>query len=116
MQTASQAITGPGETAPKGPNAYFGLIRMGRLVLEIAAMTAGEELIPYAFHPLSFRSYVPTWPLVFGSTRVWPPGDMLSADGPAQRLAAFENLGMVRVEPELRPPPHQKVSISRLRF
>lgn len=108
VETTPQAIAAaPGEPVPSEPNAYFGLIRMGRLVLEIAAMTAGGGLIPYPFHPPSFRSYTPIWPLVFGSTRVWPPAGMLSPDGLAQRLAAIERLGMVQAEPEPGPPPGQ---------
>lgn len=73
IQAGPQGISGPGES-PVGPNAYRGVLRMGHLVLEIAART---DNLPYPFRPPDPRTFIPLWPIELNRVGIWPPERML---------------------------------------
>jgi hypothetical protein len=76
VQTTPQGISaGPGQSLQPGPNAYYGFLRVGHVVLQIAARTDG---LPYPFRPRDPDIYIPIWPIEINRVGIWPPVRMIN--------------------------------------
>jgi hypothetical protein len=83
-------LAGPRERLPDRANAYHGILRFGRLILEIAALTDGR---PFPLLPDDPRSYLRLWPIELNRIGVWPPPRMLDEADWEGRLATLsENI------------------------
>jgi hypothetical protein len=88
MTCAGARLAAPGERIPDRANAYHGLLRFGRLVLEIAALTDGRS---FPFLPQDDRIFLRLWPIELNRVGIWPPVRMLGDaewDGRIANLSA----------------------------
>jgi hypothetical protein len=96
LQAGTQRLARPGERLPDWANAYRGILRIGHLVLELAARNDGQTFP--AIHQDS-RAFVRLWPVDFTRIGVWPPVRLLSEQEFEARLASFDEAQTVWPRP-----------------
>ena len=74
LQAGTQRLARPGERLPDWANAYRGILRIGHLVLELAARNDGQTFP--AIHQ-DGRAFVRLWPVDFSRIGIWPPVRLL---------------------------------------
>jgi hypothetical protein len=92
LQGGGQRLSGSNERVPEWANAYRGILRIGHLVLELAARTDNR---PYPAIPADDRAFVRLWPMEFNRIPVWPPDRLLDHAEFARRLSSFDAVATV---------------------
>jgi hypothetical protein len=83
---SSQRFAGMGEGIPHRANSYRGLLRFGRIVLELAARSDGGT-VPVI--PPDSRAFLRLWPLDLQRIGVWPPDRMITEEEFRRRVDSF---------------------------
>ncbi len=82
-----QKLMLPSERTPDWMNAYRGILRVGHLVIEVAARTDGRPLV---FLPKPPGTFVRIWPIDLTRPQVWPPQKSMTEVGWEQRVADLD--------------------------
>jgi hypothetical protein len=87
LQAGSQRLAAPGERMPVWANSYRGILRIGHLVLELAARMDGRS---FPVLPPDSRAFVRLWPIEFNRVGIWPPDRLLTEVEFERRVASFD--------------------------
>lgn len=93
LQAGAAQVMWPGEAVPLGANSYRGILRIGHLVLEMAARTDGQT---FPLIPSDRDAFLRLWPLNLSDILIWPPKHLLSeADWNAHLATLVSNIDLI---------------------